>query len=293
MLRTLVVIFLLFSATNARCQSDSIHKNRLIAVLSTEAVGYGSSMFLLNHLWYQYYPRTSFHAFNDNAEWLQMDKVGHVATSYYMGSAGYHALRWSGVSKNKALWYGGALGSFYLLSMEVLDGFSSSWGFSWGDIAANTFGSGMFMLQEHFWDKQKIRMKFSAHLSPFATYRPQLLGSTTMERLLKDYNGQTYWLSANLNDFLTNGPRIPKWLNIAFGYSATEMVSGRPEDNLMYPNDFNRYRQFYISPDIDFMKIPTDRKWLKTLFFALNLVKIPAPALEFSKQGTKGYFFYF
>jgi hypothetical protein len=29
----------------------------------------------------------------------------------------------------------------------------------------------------------------------------ELFGSSWIERMLKDYNGQTYWLSANLNHF--------------------------------------------------------------------------------------------
>jgi len=287
-----IVAFLLITcAVNG--QSGKINKKRLTGVITSETVAYGSSIFLLNNLWYRYYPRTGFHSFNDNAEWLQMDKAGHLMTSYYLGDAGYKALKWAGVEKNKSLWFGGTLGSFYLLSMEVLDGFSSSWGFSWGDVFANTAGSALFMLQEHAWDEQRIRLKFSAHLSPYATYRPDLLGYNTMERLIKDYNGQTYWLSININSFLVEDNKFPEWLNLAVGYSGSEMVSGRPEDNILYPGDFKPYRQFFIAPDIDFTRIPTSKPWLRTVFFALNMIKFPAPTLEFSQKGTKVYFFYF
>ena len=252
-----------------------------------------SSLALLNYLWYQYYPRTSFHAFNDNPEWLQLDKAGHVMTSYYLGHVGYAMLKWSGVKKDKALWYGATLGSFYLLSMEVLDGFSTDWGFSWGDILANTAGTAMYIAQEKLWDEQRIQVRFSTHLTPFASYRPELLGNNTPERLMKDYNGHTYWLSGNIASFLNKETRFPKWLNLDIGYGGEEMVSGRPEDNVLYPGLFNRYRQWYISPGIDFTKIPTRVKWLKPVFGLLNMVKFPAPTLEFSKKGIKGYFLYF
>lgn len=52
-------------------------------------------------------PRSDFHFINDNAEWLQMDKAGHVYSSYHLASIGKNALAWSGVSKKKpiALWF--------------------------------------------------------------------------------------------------------------------------------------------------------------------------------------------
>lgn len=57
---------------------------------------------------------------------------------------------------------------------------------------------------------------------------------------------------------------------------------------------YDPYRQYYLSLDIDFRRIPTRRKGLKTLFFLLNTLKVPAPALEFNrKQGWKGHWLYF
>ena len=43
--------------------------------------------------------------------------------------------------------------------------------------------------------------------------------------MLKDYNGQTYWLSANLKSFFP-GSNIPPWLNVAIGYGADGMFGG-------------------------------------------------------------------
>ena len=274
-------------------RSDTLNPVRLGVTTGLEVVGHGSSMFLLNYLWYQYYDRSDFHAFDDNAEWLQMDKAGHAMTSYYIGEFGYDVLRWTGLDKKRSLWFGGTLGSAYLLTMEVLDGFSQEWGFSWGDIAANTAGTALFMFQEGQWDEQRFRLKVSAHLSPYYTYRPELLGYNTHERLLKDYNGQTYWLSGNISSFLKPETRFPKWLNVAVGYGGEEMVSGRPEDDLIYQGTFSRYRQLYLAPDIDFTRIPVKKKWLKPFLFALNLFKFPAPALELNRHGLHAHWVYF
>jgi hypothetical protein len=51
--------------------------------------------------------------------------------------------------------------------------------------------------------------------------------------------------------------------------------------------DISRNRQWYLSPDIDFTRIKTKHKFLKAAFSALNVLKFPAPALEFSKGRLK------
>jgi hypothetical protein len=57
--------------------------------------------------------------------------------------------------------------------------------------------------------------------------------------------------------------------------------------------DFYRYRQFYLSLDIDFTKIKTKSKFLQSVFSVVNGFKIPFPAIEFSKHGVKAHGFYF
>ena len=85
---------------------DSTHfvfqKKKLSIVLGTEVVGYAGTMIGLNQLWYKNYPRSSFHFFNDNQEWLQMDKMGHITTSYYVGWAGIKVLKWTGAKRKKS-----------------------------------------------------------------------------------------------------------------------------------------------------------------------------------------------
>jgi hypothetical protein len=51
--------------------------------------------------------------------------------------------------------------------------------------------------------------------------------------------------------------------------------------------DISRYRQWYLSPDIDFTRIKTRHKFLKAALSALNVLKFPVPALEFSKGRLK------
>jgi hypothetical protein len=280
-------------------------KTRQLIIGAANFAGYGGSLLVLNQAWYANYPRSSFHTFNDDGEWLQMDKVGHGWTAYNTGRASAALWRWAGLSQKKAALVGGLSGAGYLTIIEFLDGHSSQWGWSWGDMIANISGSGMFIAQELGWKEQRIQYKFSFHRKHYGeamldARADDLFGSSWYERMLKDYNAQTYWLSVNLHSFLKQS-HLPAWLNVAVGYGADGMYGGftnRATDEngtvIFDRRDILRVRQFYIAPDIDFTKIKTNKKWLRTVFFALNAFKCPAPALMLDGKGKlTAYALYF
>ena len=110
---------------------------------------------------------------------------------------------------------------------------------------------------------------------------------------MKDYNGQTYWLSVNIYSFIKS-ESIPKFINLAFGYGANGMTSALQPEVILDANNFYRQRQFYLSLDLDLTKIGTKSHFLKTVFSVFNTIKIPAPTFELSDNGrVKGYIFYF
>jgi hypothetical protein len=282
-------------------KDSAVQKNytaRKWMVGSFSALGYGGSIFFLDKAWYQDYPRSSFHTFNDAGEWKQMDKVGHAWTTYNTSRIVSGLWKWAGMDKSNAVLLGTGSSLLYMTSIEYLDGRSSDWGWSWPDIGMNFFGAGLYASQELGWAEQKITLKFSTHYikyeqSDLDRRANKLFGNSWPEKMLKDYNAQTYWLSANLRS-ITKNNKIPAWLNLAFGYGAGGMYGGY--ENLAYDKDGNvifdrrdieRYRQWYVSPDIDFTKIKTRSKVLKTGFFVLNAFKFPAPAIEFSKGKLK------
>ena len=274
--------------------SDSLNKQRRNAVVISEVVISATALVGLNQLWYADYPKSDFHTINDNSEWLQMDKFGHVFSSYHLGSFGADALKWSGVSKKSKLIYGATLGFVFLSSVEVFDGYSSQWGFSFGDLAANACGTVLYVSQELLWKEQRIVPKFSFHTTKYSGARPDVLGSSFSEQLLKDYNGQTYWLSGNLHLFFKTS-KIPKWLNIAVGYGADGMINGNNQtvDAFSVQNQ-ERTRQFYLSFDADLTKIKTKSHFLKTVFGLFNAIKIPAPTFEITNsQSIKFHYLYF
>lgn len=274
--------------------SDTLNKPRRNAVVISETAIAAAALVGLNQLWYADYPKSSFKTINDNAEWLQMDKIGHVYSAYHLGSFGADALKWSGASRKSQLLYGATLGFVFLSTVEVFDGYSSQWGFSYGDLAANAGGTALYVSQELLWKEQRIVPKFSFHTTVYASARPAVLGSTFTEQIIKDYNGQTYWLSTNMHSFFKQS-KLPKWLNLAVGYGAEGMITGQDElVNTVFLPEKERIRQFYVSFDADLTKIKTKSHVLKTIFSVFNTIKIPAPTIEISSsQGIKFHYLYF
>ncbi len=117
--------------------------------------------------------------------------------------------------------------------------------------------------------------------------RPNTLGATTMERFLKDYNGQTYWLSFNIAS-LAHLEKFPKWLNVSIGYGAEEMLYALPSQNS--DNGYHSYARGMLSLDVDFNRIKTKHAFLRGLFRGLNMLHVPFPALEYN--GRNGFQFH-
>jgi hypothetical protein len=267
----------------------TINKKKLIIVTTANAAFYTASFIALNKAWYADYPRTGFHFFNDNPEWNQMDKAGHVWWTYHVSRLSQGMWKWTGLNKKTSAILGGASGMVYQSIIELQDAYSAEWGFSWGDVAANITGAGLYVAQELCGGEQRVTVKMTywpkSYPADLTGRRNQLFGSSQMERILKDYNSQTYWFSANIASFVKE-PGIPRWLNVAVGYGADGMYGGRTnkwtdaEGAVHDYTNIERRRKLYLSPDVDLTRISTRSKLLRSVFFVLNIVKVPAPALE-------------
>lgn len=263
---------------------------------SSAALTSGSLVYL-HQAWYKNYNTGAFHFFNDNAEWFGIDKVGHTFTTYQTARLMRGAFAWAGFKPQQQLWIGGTLGLGYMTAIEIMDGHSQGWGFSWGDMGANGLGTALDLTQELVWHEQRLQLKFSYSPSGLAGYNPRLLGRSFSEQILKDYNGQTYWLSLNLSAFMKQQSRFPKWLNVALGYGAQGMIgaSTNPPVNAADGRSlvFERRQQYYLSVDIDLTRIKTKSVFLKRCFSVIGLLKIPAPAIELSNGKWYGHALYF
>ena len=297
MLKKLIYLLLLSLSISTVAQTsfykkaDTLNTKRRNAIAISATTMTAGALIALNQLWYKEYPRSNFHLKNDNKDWKQMDKTGHFMTSYYLGKLGMEVLDWAGVSEKHQIIYGATYGFAFLTAVEILDGYSDEWGASPGDIVANAAGTGLLIGQELLWNEQRITVKYSFHPTEIAKQRPNTLGKNYLQQTLKDYNGQTYWLSANIWSF-NKESSFPKWINIALGYGADQMLYGNSNTgNEMLENP---YRQFYLSLDLDLTKIETNSEFLKTIFSVINFIKIPAPTLEInSKGGLSFHYLYF
>ena len=269
---------------------SAVDKNKRNILLASKVTSYTLALVALNKLWYSDYPKSSFHFINDNGEWLQMDKFGHMTTSYFSGVAGIKAYKWTGMKRKNAIWYGGLTGTFFLTAIEVLDGKSAQWGASYGDLIANTSGSLLAISQALKWNEQRIQLKFSYRPSKWAPKNPEQLGNNHLERVLKDYNGQTYWLSFNLKSlFQIKDVNSPDWLNLSFGYGAHFMKQPYPkEGGIVF-----RKRQYFLSLDIDLTRIDTKNKILNTVLHTFGFLKFPMPTLELRNGKLHAHPIYF
>jgi hypothetical protein len=275
--------------------SPVLNKTRLALFTGTAAAAYTATLVGLNNYWYVDYPKSSFHFFDDRGEWLQIDKCGHTTTAYLEAYYLMHILRWTGVKPKPAAIYAGMTAFMLQNTIEFFDGFSAEWGASWSDIAANFTGAAFMTTQELVWHEQKMRLKVLRHPQ---SYTPgelqdradQLFGRASTERILKDYNAMNYWLSINPASFNKNQRHV-KWLNVALGYGAGDMYGGyenvwTDEAGVYHDRtDIERYRRFYLSLDVDFSKIKTRSRTLKAFLGLLNIIKVPAPGIEFNTKG--------
>ncbi|MBU6157599.1 MAG: YfiM family protein [Bacteroidetes bacterium] len=264
--------------------SDHFRSDRLTKVVVTESLLFAATSIGLYYLWYKKFPKSKFHRFNDRHEWLQVDKLGHATGAYNIASMQYDLMRWSGVKENNAILTASLTSLAYMGIIEIMDGFSRDWGYSHSDMLANFSGTALFAAQQYGWGHQRINLKMSARYTPFAQENEALLGNNFASRLLKDYNGQTYWLSFNLSSFLPAAANLPDWVQLSLGYGATGMVHAKEkEGSLLSGEQTNRYRRFFLAPDVDWSRMNTSGLPAAGLCLT-RFIKTPAPAIEFNNQ---------
>ena len=236
-----------------------------------------------------------------------MDKVGHLYTAYFQGVLCYKGAKWTGLSDNKSIMVGAICGGLFQTTIEMMDAFSSEWGFSISDMGANISGIGLFALQQKYWGEQRISFKVSSYAqdyssepinsvsgissSSLSTRADELYGASFSERYLKDYNAQTIWASVNIKSFLDQDSKVPDWLNVAVGYGANNMFGGYEnswqvgDETYVLGDDQERYQQFYLGLDVDFTRLKVKNHFLKSVLTTLNIFKIPFPAIELNSKG--------
>ena len=288
---TLITIIVNLSFGQTDSLTPSKQSNKKVVLNASVIAGWAGSQSALYQIWYSDYNTGKFHVFDDSHEWLYMDKLGHIFTNYQLTKTLFHTYSTS-YSEHSALIRSTAVSLGFQTTLELMDGFSSGWGFSWTDMLANTMGASLFYLQHAKFKHQVVQPKFSFSPSHLAHYRPMLLGNSTIQQVFKDYNGQTYWYSFQLPQ--RSIKRIPAWINLAFGYSITNKLDAHL--NNYHTSDgktLTARTEFLCALDINLEKIPVKNRFLKGLFRAANSIKFPFPTIGYSTGKLHFYPIYF
>lgn len=216
---------------------------------------------------------TSFYFYDDWNDALFADKFGHFMGGYFVSYISREALVFSGFSWEHSIFLGSLVGLVVQSYVEFKDGYAENTGFSTSDFVADVAGVTYFYLQHY--------VPVLQNFSPKWQYTPpDMIGVPPHARtqtFLDNYNSTTAWISVHVRNLFWGEEESlwPKWLNIGFGYG----ISG------YYTSDI--FSRFVIGLDYNLVELLPDGfpfwNWLKQ---SLNGIKFPAPAIEFSNQGT-------
>lgn len=256
----------------------SRNKTIIIAGSSIAALG-GLNLYMKNSWWYA--NAKSFH-FDDGRDYKyanNLDKMGHFMGSVIVSEAYSDAGKWMGMTNKKAAWFGFAMGTGIQAIIETKDGFAPKWGFSVADLTAGTLGSLMPVLRLNSSFFRNTNFKFSYWQRTDRYFKVRNIPTTFFHS--DDYINQTYWVSTNLR-YLAGQKNswIPDWLGVAVGWG-NEASSWDPNP----ATERGGKPEFYISPDIDFIKLFKPKKafWIQTMK-TLNYLKFPLPTLQISQK---------
>jgi hypothetical protein len=268
---TLIFLFLI-SCNGAFSQSlnDTVSKKEincpklsLIGGITAVAFIYGYAV--QNNLWWKG-DKSEFH-FVWKQDWvyaLGEDKYGHFFFPYLVSNIYSQALEWAGFDEEKSLWYSSSFALAYETFVEVRDGFSKQWGFSWGDFSADALGSAYPILQHKIPFLKNFNFKIS--FNPSDRFKH---GSNRV--IFDDYESTYDWLSINVHNLLPKNIRrfYPAFINLTVGHSVEKL------DNLGGGN-----HRFYIGLDWNLEALPGSGWFWKLLKRNLNYYHFPSPVIQ-------------
>lgn len=215
----------------------------------------------------------SFYFYDGWDDVLFADKFGHFMGGYFISYLSREAFVYSGFNWDKSIFLGSLVGLLAQTYVEFKDGYAENTGFSTSDFAADVAGVAYFYLQHY----EPVLQNFSPK---WQYVPPEMIGVPPKARtqtFLDNYNSTTAWISVHVRNLFWGEEESiwPKWLNIGFGYGV----------NGYYTPDISS--RFVIGLDYNFVELLPDGvpfwNWLKQ---SLNCIKFPAPAIEFSPNGT-------
>ena len=206
-----------------------------------------------------------------NSSTLGIDKIGHFYTSYFYYNLFRNIMLWGGCEEGTA--EGWAIGStaFFAISIEIGDGFASTYGFDYQDVVFNFLGVGYGWLQHRVPVLKSFNFKWS--FVPASGYHFPV-------RFTDDYDSHTYWLTCDVHTLLPQSLKSywPDFIRFAIGYGVDGLVTKR---------------ELAVGLDLDLLALfnPRQEDWLLALRTA-DMFHIPAPAIKFTEGKVPRYYLF-
>ena len=271
----------LSSEAKQTLKNDSIKKGRIVIVSSSLVLALGGSYLYIKNSWWSE-KQTAFHFDNgsDKGYALNVDKAGHFMGGLQAAELFSQSMRWAGMNKKQALWFGATFGSGLQLAIEMKDAYAPYWGFSTLDLTIGSVGAFLPIAKYYSPTLRAFDLKLS-YRKQHNTYwdLERQRGKTPNKYAWQDdYVNQTYWLSVDVNHF---NEKIPEWLNIAIGFGLDETQYLDGHNTKMGGNN-----EWYIALDYDIPKML--KRWnppiAKKIKHWLNYFHFPAPTIRISPK---------
>jgi hypothetical protein len=265
LIRFTFLIILLYHPVSHAQQNDSteVIPWRLYLVGGVTAGAFTFGHLFQENIWWKG-ERSGFH-FNWHEDWVYAlggDKLGHIFFPYMVTTIYTDVFEWTGLTRKQSLYYAASLAFAYQTYVEIRDGFSAEWGFSWGDFGANVIGAAYPILQEHYPSLKNYNMKINFHAS-------ERFKQGSHAVIIDDYESTYHWLTVTTYNLLPDNWKqyYPSFVNFAIGHSVQNL-------------DYNGKHELYLALDWNFEMLPGDFWLWKIIKRLANFYRFPSPAVR-------------
>ena len=198
------------------------------------------------------------------------DKFGHAVTAHIETCALAAIYRGWGIPRREAALRGALAAWAAQLAIEIGDGFSEDFGFSWSDIAANTAGA-LFGYAHAAYPRFAEVFDFRWEYWPSENFGDEALeGEDGGGDITTDYEGSTYVLAANLGALYSRRSNALDFVDLQLGWRSRGYVDP----------SVARQRTVLIGVGLN-LKTVCDRLGLRALGKVFQFYQPPGTALRF------------
>lgn len=215
------------------------------------------------------------------------DKLGHMFSNYTIARGTSQILRGTGWGDVTASVVSTSLTLSFFTMLEIKDGYHRGFGFSWGDMIANTTGNVLAQLLEH---SPTLDAMFDIRLE----YQPtpefiEMLVERGAVDAAEDYSGQTFMLVYHLSSLPMLSRELgldwPRYFDLALGFQALNYLPrlddpSRPPQQRIFMGMSVNVQQilreiFYPREGMDVFEGPKPRPSAQAAEFVSEVFTIP------------------